>query len=158
ALQQRVERDLARHIATKATLVVEMVRVPFTEDVVRAPIRRMSMIAGARIDRELVEQPWVESRLLLDGRLGGGKEVERELDEVLIAATSHARSAHEQRYRPHPLVVIRFPARPRLQNGDRPMADVVIEPLQRARGNAHFVFLRSGSSGHFRCPNAKNGL
>src|SRR5262249_56756565 len=47
--QQGVERDLPGDVATVPALVVEVVRVPLTEDVVRPAVDRVAVVVGAHV-------------------------------------------------------------------------------------------------------------
>ena len=63
AVEQGVQRDLADDVAAIAALVVEMMRVPFAEDVIRPAIDRMAVVVGAHVNGQLVEQIEIELRL-----------------------------------------------------------------------------------------------
>ena len=62
--EQPVERVLADDEAAVAALVVEVVRVPFAEDVVGPAVGRVVVIIRPRIDRQFVQQGWVELGLV----------------------------------------------------------------------------------------------
>ena len=56
ALQEGVQRDLADDVTAVAALIVDVVRIPFAEDVIGPPVDGMAMIVSAHVQGELVQQ------------------------------------------------------------------------------------------------------
>ena len=60
----------AQHEAAVAALVVEVVRVPFAEEVVGPLVGGMAEVVAARIEGQLVEQVGIEVGVVQEGRVG----------------------------------------------------------------------------------------
>src|SRR5262249_18640321 len=111
-------------------------RVPLAEDIIWPAVHRMAMIVGARIDGQLIKQLRIKVSLMEQRRLGRSEDGHRFLDKVVIPAPCRSRAADKQRYRPEPLVIIGFALRTGFQNRDRPVADEIVEKIDRAFDNA----------------------
>ena len=144
AVEQGVERDLADDVAAIAALVVDVVRVPFAEDVVGPAVDRMAVIVGPHVQRQFVQQVQIELGLREQRRVGRFQDLQCRADEVVIAAPGRPGAADVQRHGPMAFVVVGFALRPRLQNGDRPIADEIVEPVQDA-GDGPRLRRRSGT-------------
>ena len=69
-------------------------------------------------------------------------------DEVVIAAPRRPGAADVERHGPMAFVVVRFALRPRLQHGDRPMADEIVEAVQDAGDGRGLVVGRDALGQH----------
>src|SRR5262249_47724155 len=95
AFEQGVKGYLANDVAAISALLVQVMRVPFTENVVWPPVGGMSVIVGARIEGKLIEKQRIEPRLVLDRGIGPGHDVQGALDNVVIRAPGDAGAPDE---------------------------------------------------------------
>ena len=130
--QQRIERDLLQHEPAIVAAIVHGVRIPLAEVVVGALAGRMVEVVGPRVEGQLVQHLEVEPGLLQDFRVGLGQDVQRLPHQFAIRPAGHAHLFDVQRNRSHPLVCVRLHLLLRLEYGHRPVADVVVQLVERA--------------------------
>src|SRR5262249_30854024 len=97
---------------------------------------RMAVVVGPGIDGQFVEQRGVQTGIGEDGWVGGVEQVESTSEDGLETAVADAGAADIERNGPDALVVIRFALGPGLEDGDGPMADIVVELFEGAGDDA----------------------
>src|SRR5262249_40658341 len=127
AVQQGVESDLPYDEAPIPALVVNMVWIPFAEQVIGTAVHGMAEIVSRGVEGQFVEEVQVEVRLRANLFVGLCQDVECLAYERLIPPPGDAGPFEEERHRPHALMIIGLAARPALQDGDRPMPDKVVK-------------------------------
>ena len=132
--EQPVERVFADDEPAEPPVVVEVVRVPFAEDVVGPAVGRMVVVVGSRVQGQLVEQRRVELGVVEQVGVGRRDDFQRQPHDGLIRARSHTDAAQIERNRPEPLVIVHLARRPILQDGNRPIADEIVQAADGVRG------------------------
>jgi hypothetical protein len=92
----------------------------------------MVEVVGPRVESQLVEHLQIEPGLVQDFGVGLGQDVERPGDEFAVRPARHAHVLDVQRNRPHPLMGVRFHLLLRFDRGHGPVADVVVQLVERA--------------------------
>src|SRR5262249_38055777 len=90
AAGQGSKTDLPDDVAAETSLVVDVVRVPFAEEVVRPLVGRMAVVVGARVEGEFVQNGWIETRRREQVPRGGVQDRKGARHQVGIAAGSDA--------------------------------------------------------------------
>ncbi len=129
-VEQAVESDLADHVAPIATAVVQVMRVPFAEDVIGPAVDRMAVVVGADVNGQLVQEVEVELCLGQQAGVGAAEDFEGLADDLLIRSTADAGTAQEQWHGAMAFVFVGFALRPSFQQGHGAVADVIVEPGQ----------------------------
>src|SRR5713226_2362714 len=93
-IEERIQHNSANHKPPKPSLVIEMMRVPFTENVVSRPAGGMALIIGSWIQSQLIEQIQIERRLGQNARIGRSKNLNHPLNKRLIAPPGRAGPAN----------------------------------------------------------------
>ncbi len=127
ALQQGVERHGLQYEASVIARVVNRVRVPLAEMIVRSLVGRMIEIISTRIERQLLQMIRIEVGLIEQGPIRAAQHLERRSDQVVITPAGDPRAGNEKRKGANPFVTIRFDLLGRPQHGDRSMADKVVQ-------------------------------
>ena len=92
----------------------------------------MNVIVGAQVDRQFVHQLDVEVSLGQHVGRHLAQQFQRALDDRAIRAVDDARAAQKEGQGPEPLVRIQIHLLSVLQDGDRTVADEVVQSVQRA--------------------------
>jgi hypothetical protein len=87
---------------------IEMMGVPFAEDVVRATIGRVVMVVWPRIEGEFIEERQFELGIFEHVGIGRRQDGKRLPDESLKSAGGDADAAQISRHRPKTLILIHF--------------------------------------------------
>ena len=120
------------HQAAVETAVVDLVRIPFAEAVVRPLVGRVVVIVGARVERQFLQPVQVEVRVLVERPGSRPQILHRHRYQGRAASRRHAGAAQVQGDGAEFFVGIRLTARPAFQDRDGTVPDVVVELLQRA--------------------------
>jgi len=131
-LHQRIESDLLNDEPPVVALVVDAVGVPLAEVIVGAAIRRMIEIVRPRVDGQLFQVLGMEPGLGKNVGLGGVEDLQCGRDQLLVGSRGNARPFHIERNRADPLVLVGFGLLLVLEDGDRPIADVVVQSADRS--------------------------
>ena len=132
ARQQRVERDLLQHEAAVVAAVVDVLQVPLAEVIIGPLAGRMVEVVGPRVERQLVEQLADRTRPAAEfPDRSAARIASARVDQLLVRPAGDADVVDVERNRPHALVGVRLDL-PRFEHGDGPIADVVVERLERA--------------------------
>ncbi len=135
-LEHGIQRDLLHDETAAAPRIVQLAEVPLPEEVIGPLVHRVVEVVGAGIDGQLVQHRRIEHGLQQQHRIGGLQDRHRSLDEVVVAADGHARPANEQRNGPHPFVRVRLDMLLGAEDGDRPVAQVIVQVAHRAGDDA----------------------
>ena len=131
-LQHGVQRDLLQHESAATTRVVQPLHVPLAEEIIRPLVGRVLEVVRPGVDRQFVEHLRLEPGLEQQRRLGGLEDLQGPLDQLPVGTRGHAGPANVERNWMHPFVGIRLDLLLGSQHGHRPVAQVVVQPVQRA--------------------------
>ena len=147
-IEQRVENHLPHDEPAIATLQVDLIWIPFTEQIVGPLVRRMDVIVSPQIDCQFVELFQIEMGIGQQITRHFAKQFEDALDQVVILPMRHTRSPQEDRQRSKPFVGIWLRLSAVLQDGDRSIAKEVVQTIESTGDDAIFLVPRSALFEH----------
>src|SRR5262249_20855736 len=119
-------------------LRIEMVRVPFPEDIIRPAVDGMAVIVGTRIKGQLIQEARIEVRLGKERWFCCFQNRQCLVDYIVIGSPRSTDPTNEKGNGTYPFMVILLPRGPRFQEADGPMPDIVVELFHPTANDAIF--------------------
>ena len=158
-IEQQVENDAADDEPPIVTFVVDDVRVPFAEHVVRSLVHGMRMIVRSHIHRQFIHSRQVEMRFAENVVGCFPEEQQCAFQQIAVFSAGNAHTANVKWEGAEKLARIRLHLAAVFQYRQRPVSEIIVQIIDHAGGNSRSVVPRPSLRQHrFTHPRHKQRL